>query len=271
MCCWSTRPGYCTRIVRLPTAPPGGWTRQLLDQAVRAGRGCEQGDLPALSPIPMRRPWRSPSRCEPATRAAPPTTAQLGRTGAIWIMTCPGRADRPRRPTSRRGTDATTSSRPAAWSATRLNQDGSVEHSMLTGLSRHHPARTPTRLRPRRRLRTWRRLRAPRGLRTPDRPRDGGCVTVAAWPRPVTSGRSLPGVLPTVTATRYVTPLREGGSLPGLMEADDLGTYVVKFRGAGQGRKALIAEVVCAEPRPIARSAGARPRRGRGRSGAGSR
>ena len=44
--------------------------------------------------------------------------------------------------------------------------------------------------------------------------------------------------------TRYVTPLREGGSLPGLMEADDLGTYVVKFRGAGQGRKALIAEVI---------------------------
>jgi len=53
-------------------------------------------------------------------------------------------------------------------------------------------------------------------------------------------------VLPTVTATRYVTPLREGGSLPGLMEADDLGTYVVKFRGAGQGRKALVAEVICA-------------------------
>jgi hypothetical protein len=51
-------------------------------------------------------------------------------------------------------------------------------------------------------------------------------------------------VLPHVVATRYVTPLREGGSLPGLMEADDLGTYVVKFHGAGQGRKALIAEVV---------------------------
>jgi hypothetical protein len=51
-------------------------------------------------------------------------------------------------------------------------------------------------------------------------------------------------VLPHVSAIRYVTPLREGGSLPGLMEADDLGTYVVKFRGAGQGRKALIAEVV---------------------------
>jgi len=53
-------------------------------------------------------------------------------------------------------------------------------------------------------------------------------------------------VLPQVTAIRYVTPLREGGSLPGLMEADDLGTYVVKFAGAGQGRKALVAEVISA-------------------------
>lgn len=53
-------------------------------------------------------------------------------------------------------------------------------------------------------------------------------------------------MLRTVTATRYVTPLREGGSLPGLMEADDLGTYVVKYVGAGQGRKTLVAEVVCA-------------------------
>jgi hypothetical protein len=54
-------------------------------------------------------------------------------------------------------------------------------------------------------------------------------------------------VLPEVTATRYVTPLREGGSLPGLMEADNFGTYVVKFRGAGQGRKALVAEVISAQ------------------------
>lgn len=50
--------------------------------------------------------------------------------------------------------------------------------------------------------------------------------------------------LPRVAAIRYVTPLREGGSLPAVMEADDLGTYVVKFRGAGQGPKALIAEVI---------------------------
>lgn len=50
--------------------------------------------------------------------------------------------------------------------------------------------------------------------------------------------------LRSVVATRYVMPLREGGSLPGVMEADDLGTYVVKFRGAGQGRKVLVAEVV---------------------------
>jgi hypothetical protein len=50
-----------------------------------------------------------------------------------------------------------------------------------------------------------------------------------------------------VAATRYVTPLREGGSLPALVEADDDGLYVLKFRGAGQGRKALVAEVVAGE------------------------
>ncbi len=54
-------------------------------------------------------------------------------------------------------------------------------------------------------------------------------------------------MLPNVTATRYVTPLREGGSLPAIAEADDLGTYVVKFHGAGQGRKALIAEIIAGE------------------------
>jgi len=52
--------------------------------------------------------------------------------------------------------------------------------------------------------------------------------------------------LPTVTVTRYVTPLREGGSLPGIVEADDLGTYVCKFRGAGQGLRVLVAEVIVA-------------------------
>jgi hypothetical protein len=50
-----------------------------------------------------------------------------------------------------------------------------------------------------------------------------------------------------VAATRYVTPLREGGSLPALVEADDDGLYVLKFQGAGQGRKALVAEVVAGE------------------------
>ncbi|WP_318204670.1 HipA family kinase [Streptomyces sp. SCL15-4] len=54
-------------------------------------------------------------------------------------------------------------------------------------------------------------------------------------------------MLRTVTATRYITPLREGGSLPGLVEADDLHAYVMKFTGAGQGRKTLVAEVVCGE------------------------
>ncbi|WP_432561270.1 HipA family kinase [Kineococcus sp. SYSU DK003] len=53
-------------------------------------------------------------------------------------------------------------------------------------------------------------------------------------------------MLRSVTATRYVVPLREGGSLPGVCEADDLGTYVVKFHGAGQGRRVLVAEVLAA-------------------------
>jgi hypothetical protein len=60
-------------------------------------------------------------------------------------------------------------------------------------------------------------------------------------------------VIRTVTATRYITPLREGGSLPAVVEADDEGLYVLKFRGAGQGPKVLVAELVAGE---IARAAG---------------
>ncbi|WP_207391290.1 HipA family kinase [Streptomonospora litoralis] len=54
-------------------------------------------------------------------------------------------------------------------------------------------------------------------------------------------------MLEEISATRYVLPLREGGSLPGLVEADDCGMYVVKFLGAGQGRKSLVAEVIAGE------------------------
>jgi HipA-like protein len=57
----------------------------------------------------------------------------------------------------------------------------------------------------------------------------------------------------TVRAVRYVTPLREGGSLPAIVEGDDEGLYVLKFRGAGQGPRALVAELVAGE---IARAAG---------------
>src|SRR3546814_835637 len=59
--------------------------------------------------------------------------------------------------------------------------------------------------------------------------------------------------LRTVSVTRYVTPLREGGSLPAIAEADDGFLYVLKFRGAGQGVKALIAELIGGE---IARKLG---------------
>ncbi len=58
-----------------------------------------------------------------------------------------------------------------------------------------------------------------------------------------------------VQATRYVTPLREGGSLPAIIEADDEGMYVLKFRGAGQGAKALISELLAGE---LARTLGLR-------------
>jgi hypothetical protein len=66
-------------------------------------------------------------------------------------------------------------------------------------------------------------------------------------------GARPPLNLRTVTVTRYVTPLREGGSLPAIVEADDDGLYVLKFRGAGQGRKALVAELIVGE---LARAAG---------------
>ncbi len=56
--------------------------------------------------------------------------------------------------------------------------------------------------------------------------------------------------------TSYLAPLREGGSLPGLVEADNLGTYVLKFRGAGQGPLALVAEIIAGE---LARHLGLRP------------
>jgi hypothetical protein len=59
--------------------------------------------------------------------------------------------------------------------------------------------------------------------------------------------------LRTIAATRYVTPLHEGGSLPAIVEADDDGMYVLKFRGAGQGPRALIAELIAGE---MARAAG---------------
>src|SRR6187200_3287373 len=56
-----------------------------------------------------------------------------------------------------------------------------------------------------------------------------------------------------VNVIRYVTPLREGGSLPAIVDANDGFLYVLKFRGAGQGKKALIAELIGGE---IARSLG---------------
>lgn len=59
--------------------------------------------------------------------------------------------------------------------------------------------------------------------------------------------KNQPNMIRTVAATKYITPLREGGSLPAIVEADDGQLYVMKFRGAGHGPKALIAELVAGE------------------------
>jgi hypothetical protein len=66
---------------------------------------------------------------------------------------------------------------------------------------------------------------------------------------------TLTRVLERVTVTSYLAPLREGGSLPAIVEADNDGTYVLKFRGAGQGLLALVAEIICGE---LARTLGFR-------------
>ncbi len=71
-------------------------------------------------------------------------------------------------------------------------------------------------------------------------------LIAAAW-GPAAAPYTGTTMLRTVNATRYVLPLREGGSLPAIVEADDLGLYVVKFRGAGQGALALVAELVAGE------------------------
>ena len=65
--------------------------------------------------------------------------------------------------------------------------------------------------------------------------------------RPIDLSYTPDAMVRSVVATRYVTPLREGGSVPALVEADDDGLYVVKFRGAGQGPKALVAELLAGE------------------------
>jgi hypothetical protein len=54
-------------------------------------------------------------------------------------------------------------------------------------------------------------------------------------------------MIPTLTTNRYITPLREGGSLPAIVQADDGQLYVMKFTGAGQGSRALVAELMAGE------------------------
>ena len=167
------RTGILTRIVRLPKAPPGGWTRQLLNEAVRAqlDQG-DQGDLPALS----AESYAPTVAITDHVRARNPRCTaydcpQLGRTAAIWTTTCPGRADPTEvdnlAPRHRRHHELKT--RGLVRDPAQSRRVGRTQHAHRT--HRHHQARTPTRLRTRRRLR-------PHGR--PTTPPDGGCVTVAA-------------------------------------------------------------------------------------------
>ena len=103
--------GVLQRTLRLPKAPPGGWTRDLLIGQVRAALP----DLPSTwRPSPTNRPWRSPTTSEPCTPAAPPMTAPASRPAATWTTTSPGPADPPASPTCVHAAGATTSSRPEA-------------------------------------------------------------------------------------------------------------------------------------------------------------
>jgi hypothetical protein len=78
--------------------------------------------------------------------------------------------------------------------------------------------------------------------------RGAGPIDHNGGPAPSRRAASCPDPpVRTVTATRYVSPLREGGSLPAIVEGDDDGLYVLKFRGAGQGPKVLVAELLAGE------------------------
>ena len=103
--------GVLQRTMRLPKAPPGGWTRDLLVGQVRAALP----DLPSTCrPSPTNPPWRSPTTSERSTRGAPPMTAPGSRPAATWTTTSPGPADPPASRTCVHAAGATTSSRPEA-------------------------------------------------------------------------------------------------------------------------------------------------------------
>ena len=89
---------------------------------------------------------------------------------------------------------------------------------------------------------------------------DGGAAGLSRPAPRIGAPRGRGPPVRTVRATRYVTPLREGGSLPAIVEGDDDGLYVLKFRGAGQGPRALIAELVAGELARAVGPAGARDR-----------
>ncbi len=103
--------GVLQRTLRLPKAPPGGWTRDLTHRPSpqRPARTCR-----TCRPSPTNRPWRSPTTSAPSTPAAPPMTAPGSRPAATSTTTSPGPADPPASRICVHAAGATTSSRPEA-------------------------------------------------------------------------------------------------------------------------------------------------------------
>ena len=114
--------GVLQRTIRLPKAPPGGWTRDLSPTSPQRLTGPSR----PCRPSPTNPPSRSPTTSEPCTPAAPPTTAPASPAAATSTTTSPGPADPPAPPTCVPAAGATTSSRPEASYDTRLHPDGSL-------------------------------------------------------------------------------------------------------------------------------------------------
>ena len=188
---------------------PSAEERQLVEQFIQAHERCDTEAVIAIAARDIRVTMPPAPWVFDGPEALRPLMANAASMGD-WRLIPVGR-----QPAARRG------ELPAPTGRQRVPRVQARRHAHRGGRDRgdHHVQRGP--------------LRSVRS--------EAGAVSA----RPVSD--NLSRVLEHVTVTRYVTPLREGGSLPAIVEADNLGTYVMKFRGAGQGPLALVAEIIAGE------------------------